>query len=350
MAKVTVTNLTESVVPLQELYSNLPPLGVLEFIREEDQLHAMPQLQKLWYDSIISVSVVKDTAESLFIGQFLHTVGPAALSSSSPSAVTKSAASPGVESLASRTDHKHDISTAVAVEISDSSNAEGASSNLSRSDHSHSHGQRGGGSLHPEATVSTAGFMSASDKQIIDSLPSTPADYNATTFYHEPILIPSAGTNSPGQQPTVAVIGSTLIAEMSLNTDYLYNSFKISSKYSDSPSFHVHWTKQAGVAGNGNQSGKSVRWRISYVVYPSTSSVETDINITPVVLDLDDTYTDSGTTTRMVARTSLGAIVGAVAGYYVGVSIQSVTPSGTALTCKPALLSVDLSYNMFINK
>ena len=92
------------------------------------------------------------------------------LSPTPPVDVDKSAALAGVSTEASRRDHKHDVATAVAVEITDSTNAEGTSTSLARADHEHAHGDRGGGSLHDLVTVSVAGFMSAADKVKLDGI------------------------------------------------------------------------------------------------------------------------------------------------------------------------------------
>lgn len=46
----------------------------------------------------------------------------------------------------------------------------GVSSDASRADHVHAHGNQAGGTLHAEATTSTAGFMSAADKVKLDGL------------------------------------------------------------------------------------------------------------------------------------------------------------------------------------
>ena len=87
-----------------------------------------------------------------------------------PVDVDKSAAQAGVSTNVARADHKHDVATGVPVDITDSTNAEGVATTLARSDHQHAHGDRGGGTLHTEATVSVAGFMSAADKVKLDSL------------------------------------------------------------------------------------------------------------------------------------------------------------------------------------
>lgn len=79
-------------------------------------------------------------------------------SNTAPVDVTKAAAAIGTSGQPARADHKHDVSTAAAVELTDSTNAEGAATTLARSNHTHAHGNRGGGTLHAVAGAS-AGFM-----------------------------------------------------------------------------------------------------------------------------------------------------------------------------------------------
>ena len=255
MALVTITNLTNEVVLLQELYLNLEPLAVYTVTRERDELHAMPALQQLWSDGIIGVDVVSDTAEDNFIDQKLHLFG----------------------------------------------------------------GQQG-------------------------------AVLTATRSFHAPALVPEAGTNSPGQQPTLALIGTTLVAHFTLNADNAYRIFKIPGNYVGGAAFHVHWTKESGAAGNGDQSGNSVRWQIRYTVFESKQSIADDINVAPTIFELDDTYDDAGTTTRLAHHTPNIAAPGFVAGQYISMCIEAITPAGSALTCEPALISADLTYTEYINQ
>jgi len=81
-----------------------------------------------------------------------------------PSNVDKSAAGAGVATTPSRSDHKHDVATASAVELTDATNAEGAATELARADHQHAHGNRGGGLLHALASGVLPGFMSSAEK------------------------------------------------------------------------------------------------------------------------------------------------------------------------------------------
>lgn len=122
------------------------------------------------------------------------------LSNTAPGNVTKSAASAGIISEASRVDHKHDIDTAIASTITDSTNSEGSSASLSRADHGHSHGNRTGGSLHSAATTSVAGFLSAADKTKLDALPtSIPDFYDANVEMHDDFPPIGTATGQVGQ-------------------------------------------------------------------------------------------------------------------------------------------------------
>lgn len=97
-------------------------------------------------------------------------LGGAELTSSLPSTILPDAsAAVGVVDFAAKSDHVHAITTATPVSVS-TLNAEGSASSFARSDHVHDHGNLAGGTLHSVATTSTAGFMSAADKTILDGL------------------------------------------------------------------------------------------------------------------------------------------------------------------------------------
>ena len=175
----------------------------------------------------------------------------------------------------------------------------------------------------------------------------------ATATAHEPTVTPEAGVNAPGQAPDLAVIGSTLVAEFTVDTDAAYRIYKIPSSYVSDPAFHVHWTKESGVAGNTDQSGNAVLWRITYDVWaggPPAGGIGDDLTAGGTVIEYEDTYEDSGTTPRVVHRTPNLAASGFVAGYYLGVCVESVTPAGSALTCEAALMSVDVTFTQYINQ
>lgn len=66
-----------------------------------------------------------------------------------------------------------DILPGIPVTISDTTNSQGTSDLFALADHVHSHGNRGGGSLHADATTLVSGFLSATDKVKLNSLSGT---------------------------------------------------------------------------------------------------------------------------------------------------------------------------------
>ncbi len=64
---------------------------------------------------------------------------PAVLPGGAPANVTRAAAAAGAAGTYARSDHKHDVATAAAVDVdlADATSAEGSSSNLARADHVH---------------------------------------------------------------------------------------------------------------------------------------------------------------------------------------------------------------------
>ena len=94
------------------------------------------------------------------------------LASSPPVDVTKAAAAAGVATTVSRSDHKHNVTTAAASTIG-TSNSEGSATTLARSDHGHDHGAQSSGTLHAAVIAAGAsGFMTGSDKTKLDGIAS----------------------------------------------------------------------------------------------------------------------------------------------------------------------------------
>jgi len=117
----------------------------------------------------------------------------AKLTGDAPVNVTKEAAAAGTGATAARADHKHDIATAEAVELTDSSNTEGDSTTLARANHTHAHGNRGGGALHASATPSVPGFISTTDKTKLDNV----VGVGDATRYATVFVSGDAATSSP---------------------------------------------------------------------------------------------------------------------------------------------------------
>jgi hypothetical protein len=96
-----------------------------------------------------------------------------AIATATPVAVLVGAsAAEGVASSVARSDHQHGIATATPVSVG-TSNSAGSASTVSRSDHVHSHGNQTSGTHHALVIADpggTAGFMSAADKQKLDTV------------------------------------------------------------------------------------------------------------------------------------------------------------------------------------
>lgn len=168
---------------------------------------------------------------------------------------------------------------------------------------------------------------------------------NEIGSYHAPIVTASFHSALPGTVPTPEAVNALLYLTFS-SGDAAFRQFKIPDSYVSTPAFHIHWTK----SGNANEFGKAVRWRVSYVVFPSTSVQAGMGSATPTVVDVEDTYDDSGTTSRLVFSTPSVPLIGFVKGAYMSIKVERTTPLGTPLSSNPGLFSLDLTYQQYINK
>lgn len=178
------------------------------------------------------------------------------------------------------------------------------------------------------------GFWAQNVSSFLDAL-------DDPVFTHTPIVTPSVGGTVPALQPTNVVVNALLLQSYTVNLDAAWRQFKIPIGFIDSASVHVHWSK----TGNGNEVGKTVRWRVQYVVF---NGIDEDGAGAPTTVTLDDTYLDSGTTSRIVYKTPSVAITGIVPGDYVSMKIDAVTPSGTPMASEPGLFALDLVMRQFL--
>lgn len=160
-----------------------------------------------------------------------------------------------------------------------------------------------------------------------------------TVTYHEPIIRASSYGKPPGAEPTPTPIGSILGLAFD-PSDEGFQEYKIPVSFVGNANFHVHWTKNV----DSDEDGNEVKWQISYTVFDGESD---DINVSPTVISVEDTYADSGTTTRTVYRTADIAASGFIPGYYIGIKVESVTPTGTPISGNPVLISLDLTFDKF---
>jgi hypothetical protein len=195
-------------------------------------------------------------------------------------------------------------------------------------------------------------FIATTDRdigtEIADAIDASNEDVttlqNAKALVHEVMISPARSVSQPGQGPDPVVYNTVVLGHAyTLNTDSGFRMFKIPTKYVGNPSFHVHWTK----SGNVSEATKAVKWRISYSVVNGINEV---IDTVPTVIDVEDIYDATDTTDRVIYRTPDQTAVNVVAGYYLFVKVEAVTPAGVPLANEPVLISVDFRYEMNINK
>jgi len=171
---------------------------------------------------------------------------------------------------------------------------------------------------------------------------SAQAPDDATRVLHTPGLTTFRNVFPPGQGPQPVTIGTTVGLHYAADADLVYGYSKIQTSYVSDASFHVHWTKNV----NTDQSGRVVRWLINYTVFNGSSQ---DVNVAPTgTLTLDSTYTDAGTTTRIVRRSPSAPAPGFIAGYYVSFSV-GFDAANTTLDGRPTLVSCDILTRNTIN-
>lgn len=167
---------------------------------------------------------------------------------------------------------------------------------------------------------------------------------NTTRGYHEPTITAALGEKSPGLAPTPVIVGTQVGLQFGAGEE-AFRIFKIPGYYYANPAFHVHWTKGSNTPENGN----SVRWRFSYTVWQGDAS-RIDAGASGYILTADDTYENAAAdSTRYAYRTNDIPLSGFVPYHYVGVKLD-VDFGSTTLVSNPILLSLDLTFDQYINK
>lgn len=162
---------------------------------------------------------------------------------------------------------------------------------------------------------------------------------------HDAVVAASFASSAPGKVPPTFVYGDCLLVRsFPIGAADGFYIRKIPYRYAGNAAFHAHWTKTS----DANESGKSVRWRITYRVYDDHSD---DITAgVPYAVDIDDTYDAGGTTSRIIHESPSVPAAGFLPGYYVAIKVEAVAPGGTPMASDPGLVSLDLTFSMYINK
>ena len=154
-----------------------------------------------------------------------------------------------------------------------------------------------------------------------------------------PIVGPGRADGPPGTVPDVEAVNALTYINFdgAAGAQAAFRMIKIPATYIGNASIHVHWTKSV----NTDRSGETVSWRVSYAVINGSSEDAADGTI---VIDLDDTYEDSGTTTRIVHRTADASLIGIIPNCYVNIKIEKNTPGAGTPMDSPGLVALDLIY------
>jgi hypothetical protein len=176
-----------------------------------------------------------------------------------------------------------------------------------------------------------------------------------TRINHKPTITPAISVSAPGLGPQPLAIGNVMTLHYDTPaTDAGYRILKIPSSLvvagnaraiEPYVSFHIHWTK----ANDVDQSGATIRWVFEYTMFDGHD----DEILTPTVsgtVNMDDTYIDAGTTTRIVYRTANFEITDLVPGYYLGVKVTTDNANTTAsLQGNGAIVSADMLWKGWLN-
>lgn len=165
-------------------------------------------------------------------------------------------------------------------------------------------------------------------------------------YRHDVIVAPATFKSTAGKEPVPLAVGPLMYLEFTVNNDVAYQVRKVNGTFYDNPSVHIHWTKTT----DANEQNKKVRWHVEYVSFASSVGAPGDGTETPHVAEVEDTYLDAGTTTRMIHETTSIPLVGVVAGHYLSLVISAVTPVGTPMVSPPGLFALDLVYREYINQ
>jgi len=174
-----------------------------------------------------------------------------------------------------------------------------------------------------------------------------------TAIHHKPTLTPDISVSPPGQGPQPLALGNVIGLHYDTPaTDEGFRILKIpftlvspgnTAAIEPSVSFHIHWTK--GV--NSDESGATVRWVFEYTLFDGHDDEITSPTVSGLI-NMDDTYDDAGTTTRIVHRTADFVVTGLIAGYYLGVKITN-DAGNTTMLGGPVLISADMLWKGWIN-
>ena len=74
-------------------------------------------------------------------------------------------------------------------------------------------------------------------------------------------------------------------------------------------------------------------------------------SVAPSTVEYEDAYASADAADHVVYRSTDLPLTGAVAGYYLALEVEAIAPTGgVALAGEPALFSVDITFDDYINR
>jgi hypothetical protein len=188
------------------------------------------------------------------------------------------------------------LPTGVAVSIGDN-NLEGVANKFSRNDHVHAHGNRTNPNDHAVATVSSAGFMSSTDKMKLDGL----------SYYTHP----TGFENVPAAALTGANVVSQVLVNTSGHTTGVNTRVLTAADIGASATGHVHAVATIGSNGFMSYTDKMKLDYLSDYAHPTgfenvPAAALTGANVVSQVLVNASGHT-TGVNTRVLTAADIGA-------------------------------------------
>lgn len=160
------------------------------------------------------------TSESFARADHTHDPATGAVSTQTPDQANAEGSSANL----ARADHTHSIPTAAPATVG-TANAQGSAASFARSDHVHNHGTQTEPTHHAIATPSANGFLSASDKTKLDTVPTAGASKLVSRHYvtgitSNPSITNGAYADLPQMTVTFTPVKATNIIKVQFCGDF----------------------------------------------------------------------------------------------------------------------------------
>jgi hypothetical protein len=160
---------------------------------------------------------------------------------------------------------------------------------------------------------------------------------------HLPICGPGRADGPPPQLPGIDAAGPLVyfVFDGAAGNQSAYRLVRIPLNFVSLAEIYVHWTKTDDV----DRSGESVKWVVTYSVFNGNNENAAEGQ----AVSFEDTYEDTGTTSRIVHKINRVSLTNVSKGDYVAFKIEKGTPGGTPMDA-PGLVSLDFTLRGWMNR